>query len=151
MKERIFRKDSEWNELDGDACRIIEFIPNARIENGNIVISNKTEPYASVIFECTMLSQHSRGFICHKIDFMNLWAAFKEKREEEEVIIGYNKKNLKKFAKIFSSFMPKFRIMVCPRDTFEFMKDRNYKPELSGEARFLACKPRLEWIPGVMQ
>ncbi len=132
---------------------VIEFIPLASIENGKVIIANKTEPYASVIFECKKLSQQTKGFICHKMDFQHLWAAFKERgiRESEEVIIFYSKKHLKSFAKLFSAFMPRLWVMVCQKGAFELMTSPENRPELQGEARFLAERPIAEWKPEVME
>jgi len=144
MSDNVFLKDDQWKKIGGDACKIIDFIPNAKMINGKVIINNN-EPYATVTFECTIIKQQSRGFICHKEDFEHLWKAFEEKMEEEEVIIFYVKDYLRGLAKIFSVFMPKFCVMVCPKEAFNIMKDHNYKPDLSGEARFLAQKPRLEW------
>ncbi|MBU0534045.1 MAG: hypothetical protein KJ887_04535 [Candidatus Omnitrophica bacterium] len=52
---------------------------------------------------------------------------------------------------IFSPFLPRLWVMVCPKGAFELMVDQNYKPELSGEARWKAQKPIIEWKPEVME
>ncbi len=146
------RKDSEWSIIDGEPCKIIEFTPLASIQNGKVNASNRTEPYASIIFECKKLSQQTKGFICHKMDFQHLWAAFNERgvKENEEVIIFYSKKHLKSFAKLFSSFMPRLWVMICQKGVFELMTNPESRPELQGEARFLAERPIVEWKPEVM-
>lgn len=79
MAETILRKDSEWSVIDGEPCKVIEFTPLSSDENGKVVGLNKTEPYASVILECKKFPQQTKGFICHKMDFQHLWAAFKER------------------------------------------------------------------------
>ncbi len=147
------RKDSEWSVIDGEPCKVINFIPLASIENGKVITPNKTEPYASVILECKKLPQQTKGFICHKMDFQHLWTAFKERgvRQDEEVIIFWSKKHLKDFAKIFSVFMPKLWVMICQKGAFELMTDPESRPELQGEARFLAERPITEWKPEVMK
>jgi len=147
------RKDSEWSVIDGEPCKVIRFTPSAKIENGKVISSNKTEPYASVIFECKKLPQQTEGFICHKMDFQHLWAAFNERgvKEDEEVIIFYSKKHLKSYAKLFSAIMPRLWIMVCQKDAFESMTNPESRPELQGEVRFLAEKPIAEWKPEVME
>lgn len=153
MAETILRKDSEWSVIDSEPCRVIEFTPSASVENGKVISSNKTEPYASVIFECKKLPQQTKGFICHKMDFQHLWAAFKERgvRQDEEVIIFYSRKHFKSYAKFFSAFMPRLWVMICQKGAFELMTDPNSRPELRGEARFLAERPIAEWKPEVMK
>lgn len=146
------RKDSEWKIIDGEPCRVIDFIPSAIVKNGKVITSNKTEPYASIILECKKLPQEIKGFITHKIDFLHLWTAFKERGvgQNEEVIIFWSKKYLKSYAKILSFFMPKLWVMICPKGAFDLMVDSNFRPELSGEARWNAQKPLVEWKPKVM-
>ena len=149
MSETTLRKDSEWSIIDGEACRVTSFIPSASVENGKVVVTNQTEPYAMVIFECKKASPETRGYITHKIDFAHLWAAFKERglSENEEVIIFWSTRHLKAPAKLFSAVMPKLTVMICPKGAYEIMTDSNYKPELTGEARFNAERPIVEWKP----
>ena len=153
MKETALRKDSEWSVVDGEPCRITDFIPAATIEKGKVIAPNRTEPYASVVLECKKLSQQTKGFITHKMDFQHLCAAFKERGvgQNEEVIIFWSKKYLKNYAKILSVFMPKLWVMICPKGAFELMTDPNFKPELGGEARWNAQRPIVEWKPEVMK
>jgi hypothetical protein len=152
IMETILRKDSEWGVVEREACKVIEFTPCATIENGKVIASNKTEPYASVILECRKLTQNTKGFITHKVDFQHLWAAFKERgvSQNEEVIIFWSKKHLKSYAKILSIFMPKLWVMICKKGTYELMTDPESSPELQGEARFLAERPIVEWKSDVM-
>jgi len=147
------RKDSEWSAIDGEPCRVVSFTPLVSIENGKIITSNKTEPYASVVLECKKMPNTIKGFICHKMDFKHLWKAFKERgiEQNEEVIIFWSKKHLKSYAKIFSAFMPKLWITICPKGAFELITNPNSRPELQGEARYLAEKPIVEWKPEVME
>jgi hypothetical protein len=146
-------KDSQWSVIDSEPCRVIEFTPTASVQNGKVLAPNKTEPYASVVLECKKIPNIIKGFICHKMDFQHLWAAFKERgiQQNEEVVIFYSKKHLKSFAKIFSAFMPRLWVMICQKGAFELMTNPNSRPELQGEARFLAEKPIAEWKPEVMR
>ncbi|HUT43863.1 MAG TPA: hypothetical protein VMW95_05960, partial [Desulfobacterales bacterium] len=89
-----------------------------------------------------------------KVDFIHLWAAFKERtiKQDEEVIIIWSKKQYKNiFYKIFSTYMPKLWVMVCPRGAFELEINPGYRPELQGEARWNASKPIMDWKPEVMK
>ncbi len=63
-------KDSEWSLINGEPCKVINFTPLSSVENGKVVALNKTEPYASVTLECKKLPQQTKGFICHKLDFL---------------------------------------------------------------------------------
>ena len=54
---KTMRKDKEWSAIDGEPCRVIDFIPMATMQNGQVVAPNKTEPYASVVLECRKLPQ----------------------------------------------------------------------------------------------
>jgi hypothetical protein len=110
-------------------------------------------PHASVTLEVEGIPDDVTGYITHKIDFMNLWKAFEEIKsmKDVEVIIFWNKKHLKRFARIFSLFMPRLWVTVCKKRSFELMIDNNYKPELTGVARWDAMKPILEWKPEVIE
>ncbi len=153
MAETTLRKDSEWSVIDSEPCRVISFTPLASIENGKILASKKMEPYASVTLECKKIPVAVKGFITHKEDFAHLWAAFRERRlaDNEEAIIIWSKKHLKTYAKICSAFMPRLWVMICPKGAFEIMTDSNWKPELTGEARWIATKSAVEWKPEVMK
>ena len=145
-------KDSQWSVIDGEFCRVIDFVPMASIKEGKIFAIDKTTPYASVLLECKRLPTKVTGFITNKIDFMHLWSAFKEKgvKQNEEVLILWSKKHYKKVYKIFSAFLPRLWVMVCPRGAFELQTNPGYRPELNGEARWNATKPIIDWKPEVM-
>jgi len=154
----VLIKDSEWSVIDGEPCRVIDFGPLALIDiDGKIWSVDKVTPYAGITMECKRLGKNIRGYITHKMDFQHLWAAFKERtvKEDEEVIIFWTKKHYKVHSwigrKLYSAFMPKLRVMVCPKGAFELIVDSNYKPELTGQARWNAMKPIIEWKPEVME
>lgn len=150
---QILKTDRDWSVVDSEPCRVIEFVPAASINNGEVVAINKNVPHASVMLECKKLPQQNKGFITHKIDFENLWAAFKERgvSKDEEAIIFYSKNHLKSYAKILSYFMPKLWVMVCKKGAFELMTNPKWKPELKGKERWNAEKPIVEWKPEVMK
>lgn len=136
-------RDADWKPIEDCACRVTEFNPlGSRVEDGEI-ISTPNCPYASVNLECSKLPQEAVGFICHKLDFLNLWTAFHVRgvAPDEEVIIFWSKRHLKWFAKLTSFFMPRLCVMICPKGACELMNDPNFRPELTGEARFLAKRP----------
>lgn len=149
----ILGKDIPWDTIDGHVCRVLEFNPHGKVENNNVkAIPNF--PYASLLVECNKLQQKATLYVAHKLDFVNLWKAYKVRgiNKDEEVLILWSKKHYKNWLiKIFSAIMPKIWLMVCKTGTYELMTDQNYKPELTGEARFLAERPLMEWKPEVME
>ncbi len=155
----VLIKDSEWSMIDGEPCRVIDFGTLGSLVDidGKVHAMDKTTPYASVTMECKKLGKGIRGYITHKEDFQHLWAAFKDRKvkENEEVIIIWTKKHYKVGSrigrKLYSAFMPKLWVMVCPKGAFELMVNSDYKPELTGEARWNSTKPIIDWKPEVME
>lgn len=147
-----FLKDIQWSVIDGELCRVIDFIPMAEVKSGKI-LAVKSTPYASIVLECKKLPTKTKGFITHKLDFMNLWSAFKERgvKQDEEVLIFWSKKHYKKVYKIFSAFLPRLCVMICPKEAFELQTNLDYRPELNGEARWKATAPIVDWKPEVME
>ena len=155
----VLIKDSEWSVIDGEACRVTYFGTLGSLVDidGKVHAMDRTTPYATVTMECKKLGNNISGYITHKMDFQHLWAAFKDRmvKEDEEVIIIWTRKNYKVGSwiggKLYSAFMPKLWVMVCPKGSFELMTDSDYKPELTGEARRNAMKPIIDWKPEVMK
>jgi hypothetical protein len=149
----VLKKDSEWDKIDGSICRVISFDSYSLVKNGEILSFAKDEPYASVILECNGEQDNIKGFITHKIDFLNLRESFNDQvsGEESEVIIVWSKSRLKFLAKLFSLFMPKLVIWLCPKESYKLMTDNDYKKELSGELRYKAMAPIKEWKPFVIK
>jgi hypothetical protein len=153
QENNIMLKDSEWNVIDGEPCRVIDFTPMALVQNGEVVAPDITTPYASVTLECKKISNKVKGFVTHKVDFTNLWTAFKERgiSDNEEVIIIWSIKHYKNVYKKFLYFLPRMWVMICHKGAFEIMTDPNWKPELTGEARWNAEKPIVDWKSEVME
>lgn len=147
----VLGKDILFNEIDSAACRVIKFNPHGRIENNQVsVVPNF--PYASLIIECSKVQPNLILNITHKTDFINLWKAFQQKEKEQEVLIFWTNKHYGNFIyKILSSFMPKLWVMICKKGAYELTTDKDYKPELTGEARYLAKKSIVDWKPEVME
>jgi len=145
-------KDRDWGVIDGDICRVTNFSPLCSFKDGKVVTRDKATPYASVEVEYKKLSAKRVGFICHKVDFIHLWTAFKEKRQDQEVLVIWSRRHYKLWLyKLLSAFMPKMWILLCPEGAFELETDNAYKPELTGEARWKATAPIMEWKPEVME
>jgi hypothetical protein len=76
--EILLRKDKEWSLIDGELCLVDDFAPlvGSFVKNGVVISSQSSLPYASVNLSCKKIPENITGFITHKIDFSNLWAAF---------------------------------------------------------------------------
>jgi hypothetical protein len=145
-------KDSHWDSVEGQICRVRRFTPLATVDNGEIRSPNWTLPYASVELECDALSDNVIGFVTHKVDFQHLWIASNRRsvENEDELIIIRNKKGLNWPAKLFSAFMPKLIVWVCKKGAYELITT-DTRPELQGLARFQAERPIFELRPRVMK
>lgn len=127
-QEIIFLKDTEWKHIDGELCRISEFLPmGSSVSNGEVVAPIRTMPYASISFDCTKISSEAdiTGFVTHKLDFANLWKAFNEHgiAEGEEVLFYWTTKHYaNKVSRLLSLSMPKMVVMVCPKGTYDSVK-----------------------------
>ena len=152
-KEIILLKDSEWVDIDSEACRVINFSPLATIENGKIKSPNLSQPYCALTLECDKLSSNATGYITHKIDFSNLWEVFKVRKlhEKEEVIIYWTQKNYKKgWMKHLGATLPKLIVWVCRKNTYDALINPDYF-KLGGEAWFDFIRPMVELKPDVMK
>jgi hypothetical protein len=152
--EIIFITDSDWDIVDSHTCLVTDFNPLAAIKNGKVIAFDNATPYAYVSFECKKVSGNIKGYITQKFDFTHLWYVFKDRtvKENEEVIIIWSKTHYQNFiVNLFSRFMPKLWVMICPKDAYKLLSDEKYKPELSGEARYLATKAIVDLKPDVMK
>ncbi len=126
----------------------------ASFENNEITKIDPNLPYASISFECSNESKILKGFITHKEDFKVLWSIFKERKVDstEEVLFIWSNKHYKNlFYSLLSSFMPKLWVMTCKKSSFEIHTNPNFKPELTGEARWLASQPLEDFKPDSME
>jgi hypothetical protein len=154
--EIVLWKDNEWSQIDGEVCRVTDFgtLGSFVDVNGKVHVGIRAMPYASLTLECEKLGKNVTGYICHKMDFQHLWAAFKERTisKDEEVIIVWTRKQYKwKLTKLLSFIMPKLQVMICPKGAYELMINPKRNPELSGTAWFVATRPLVWWKPEVMK
>ena len=145
-------KDSDWGKIDGEICRIIDFIPLASVKNGK-TLKVDIMPYASIKIECQKIPQNILGFISHREDFRHLWFAFKEigiKHDEEVLIIWSRHHYAFKWLRFFSFVLPKLRVMICPKGAYELITNPEWKSELTGEARAKASLPIMDLKSKIM-
>ena len=147
-------RDSDWKQLDGEICRVIEFRPLAgRMEGGKVKSSTMRMPYAAIDIESPILAEPTTGFITHKLDFQHLWEAFSrsESEPDTEVLVIYNKSNLSgPYRWLPRGSMPGLVVWLCHKNAYDLMNDENFRPELEGSARFEAMTTFIEeWRPDV--
>jgi hypothetical protein len=158
----VLWKDSEWSAIDGELCRVTSFgtLGSVVDVDDKVHAMDRTTPYASVTMECKKLGKNVTGYITHKEDFKNLWMAFKRRKvkDNEEVIVIWTRENYKartsvgkRLFSLFSLFLPKLWVMICPKEAYDLWIDSSYKPELWGEARLNAMMPITQWKPEVME
>ncbi|MEX1128634.1 MAG: hypothetical protein WEB50_08730 [Vicinamibacterales bacterium] len=179
MSDGILLKDREWASIDGQLCLVRQFVPMAKMENGQVTAISATMPYASVTLS-TEDGRELKGFIGHKTDFAMMWVAFNERTEvagtrldvrsdidssddlclehlgeNEEVWLIWTRKSYRTGAGFFKSFLPRLIVMVSRKGALELLRNRDLRPELSGEARHCAISPTisplLTWTPEVMK
>jgi len=147
-------KDSDWSEFEGLICRVKRFTPFATVENGRVVTTNRTMPYALVALECCEKGvdrpPDAVGAIRHRLDFQRLWWAFVERDlgDDETVFVVWSKRNLKATARLFSPFMPRLAVTIFKTEAWKLLSESGYRPDLGGEAKFLAELPIHHWQPG---
>lgn len=152
--EEALLTNKQWRRIESKMCRILEFTPKAILINNKITVIDSAVPYASISFECSNEPKILKGFITHKKDFKILWAIFKERKikTDEEVLFFWSNEHYKNiFYSLLSSFMPKLWVMICKKSSFEIHTNNNYKPDLTGEARWLATQPIEDFKHDVMK
>jgi hypothetical protein len=154
----ILLTNKEWSAIDGNICRVIDFNPIGSLKDisGKVKSMDKSTPYASVTLEVGKLGKNVTGYICHRMDFENLWAAFKERtvRESEDIIMIWTNKHYNGAVKLFSAFMPKVYLAIFPKGAYNFLMllytDANrFKQEIVQKGPELLI-PIAEWKPEVM-
>jgi|GEM_PF-1691071 len=162
QSEIILLKDKEWHLIDSELCLVTYFHPfmGSTIEDGQAISPVASVPYASVSIECKSINKKITGFITHKEDFINLWAAFKERgvnEEKEEVLLYWSKKHYTGSigrvlsAVLPSGMLPKIFVMVCPRGTYEGCPDGfKWLPKEDPLVRVCGLMSLSWWIPVVI-
>lgn len=144
----VLGRDIKWKLIENQFCRVDLFYPIASIENDKILVPGST-PYAALTIECANLSTKAIWLVAHKVDFIHLWEAFKERgvKENEEVLIIISSKRHNFLYKIISFIMPKIFIMIYPRGSFEKFNNPEQIKQLTGEQFYRETKPIKSWEP----
>lgn len=91
---QLIGRDIPWEKIERRLCKVVEFLPVAKIESGNIIEVLKFSPYALVTVEITSSKPETVIIpVLHKLDFQNLWKLFREmeitEHKELEVELEY--------------------------------------------------------------
>ncbi len=141
-------KDSDWNAVDGEICRVTDFAQLV-LKDGKIPKIGKTKAYASLILECPKFPNKIKGFVTNKKDFEHLWEATRRKGigKDEEILIVWSAKKGGFLSKIFHVSSPKMYVMVCRSGSCEKISNPDWLARNKGQASFLEAKPIKEWFP----
>jgi hypothetical protein len=150
--EQGLLRDEDWRPLDGEICRVIEFRPMAgRVEGAEVKSASRSLPYAAIEIESPALDEPTTGFITNKLDFRHLWEAFNVRgvSDDEEVLVIWNKRNLRRGTRWVSRTMPGLVVWICRKPAYELLNDPTFRPELAGLERHHASSPIAEYVPEV--
>jgi len=137
----VIGKDIPFEKIDGHLLRLIDFIPQEK---------SFFNPYAFASVECTAFRGIATLPVFQRTGFKNLSDAWKLRKGEEEILIFWSVRHYSsRVFKLFSAILPKLWIRVCPKDSYKIESDNSFKPNLQGEARFLATKVIKQWKPEV--
>jgi hypothetical protein len=139
---KILGKDIAWNKINGELCRVLDFIPHASVRNGKVESAGISTPYASLTLECPQISENIGCPIIHRVDFIHLWGIFKERgiKEGEEVLAGRYEYNTV-LGKLFSPFFPKMYILIYPIGSYNKFNDKSWWEKTKGEVLAREMKP----------
>jgi len=149
MAQKHFINNKQWAEIDGALCKVTKFLRFDKTKEFDIN-GRRYYPYAVLSVICSKFTEPTTGLIFHKQDYDHLCKAFEKVKQGQEVLILWSNKHYKSWAKIFSPFMPKLWVRICPSGAFEIETNKDHRPELQGEARRNAAKSIIEWKPEAM-
>lgn len=160
--EIVLLRDKEWRLLDSELCLVSIFQPfmGSGVKDGKAISPDVSVPYAEIKIECRLSTEKIAGFITHKEDFINLWAAFKDRgvnQDKEEVLIYWTTQHYtSSIGKLFStvvssSILPKMIVMVCPKGTYESCPDGLKWPPKEDPLVLVHGLGAISWwIPAIM-
>jgi hypothetical protein len=162
QSEIILLKDKEWHLIDSELCLVTSFQPlmGSTVKDGKAISPVVSVPYAEIKIECKKTTEKITGLITHKEDFINLWAAFKERginEEKEEVLLYWSTHHYtSNIGKVFSTvlppgMLPKIIVMVCPRGTYEsYPNGLKWPPKEDPLVLVYGLESLSWWIPAVI-
>ena len=153
---RELRNDAAWSLIHEKMCSVSRFLPVASMEGDKIINAEKMEPYAYLEMDCLDnldpdQQDKFRGAVTHRLDFQALWWAFRVRgiAEDETLTICWSKRRLKPYARFFSRLMPHLGWAIFAHEALKLLTERDYRPDLFGEERFLRSLPLLQQSPQV--
>lgn len=148
----MLSRDRDWVGVEGMLCRVDKFLP------ADNIIGRKASlfhwgPRGIVKLTCLeergALPPGSLGAVFHKLDYTNLHAAIIERgvADDEEAVIVWSRTYSYFWARWLSPFMPRMVVLIFKKRSLRLLLEKDFEPELSGEARFLAEMWVKEWKP----
>src|SRR6185436_2184368 len=94
----------------------------------------------------------SSRYVTHKLDFHHLWNVFEERgvADDEEVIVIWQKSNLRGVPRRLSRMMPGLIVWICRQGAFEIANDPRPLAGLEFSAWQAATDPIVRWEPDVL-
>jgi len=119
--------DIPWEAIVGEACRVKNFMPLARVEAGKIKDTMSALPYGTLLVESPKLPKEAYLHVVHKDDFRTLWEVFRERSVgcEEEVIVFYVPFYKEGLKTLLSAVMPRLHVYIYPKGHLEEIYDPN--------------------------
>lgn len=149
----LIGRDISFSDIDQEVLMITYFGQLSKIVDGKVVAHSKRLPYGYLKVKGTAFKGPAMLAITHKDDFIHVWQALEERgvRDHEEALVVWTNTNYRnKVFKLLSGSMPKLVVWICSEGAHRLMHDNGYRPELSGEARYKAQEPLVEFKPEVM-
>ena len=75
----LLGRDIPWEQVEGEFLRVVYFAAFGTVEQGRVKAFSAMAPYASLDVECPVLEQCCRMYVTHRVDFLHLWQAWKER------------------------------------------------------------------------
>lgn len=130
--EPIIGKDLTFESIDGHLLKLIEV---------NKPEDHLLNAYTYVLVESLVFNGKALLPIFHKLDFKNISEAIECRKNNEDILMFWSNTHYRSpIFNLFKGFLPKLWIRLCNEDSYKIESDNSYKPELQGEARFLATK-----------
>jgi hypothetical protein len=137
-KYPVIGKDVPWDSITNMMCRVIEFNPFAKIENG-LVTAQRGLPYASLLIEPEKSPGIVELLILGKEEFRHLWRGLVERETDkaEEAIIIWSDDHKDGMAKTAGPYSPKLDILIYPKGFFDEQLRNPGRPNENHEEEWL--------------
>jgi hypothetical protein len=148
----VIGEDIPWESIENQFCRVSHFTPLATVQSGKVKnVPTVPLPYGLLqvdLPKVTSFDLPERAIlpISHKLDFLNLWRAIRDRgvSAEEEVLVVYYPKRTSGLGRLLAGGLPKLIIQIYPKGTLEKIEALIRSHLRSGET---IPDPIAEWDP----